>query len=80
MIAALKAGPGEPNRDICTEYFRKLEHPAQLMPGEELEELPLRFVPSTTGQMRALSEKLAEFSSAGLQHRSGNTAVEVEAA
>lgn len=61
MIAALKAGPGEPNRGIVTEYFRKLENPAQLMPDEDVEDLPLRFVPATTGQMKALSEKITEF-------------------
>lgn len=61
MIAALKAGPGEPNREIVTEYFRKLENPAQLMPNEELESLPLRFVPATTKQMAALADKLMAF-------------------
>lgn len=61
MISALKAAPGEPNRDLVTEYFRKLENPAQLMPNEELEDLPLRFVPATVRQMAALSEKLTEF-------------------
>ena len=61
MISALKAGPGEANREICTEYFRKLDNPSQLLPNEEIEDLPLRFVPATTGQMRALSEKLTEF-------------------
>lgn len=61
MIAALKAGPGDPNRDIVTEYFRKLENPSQLMPNEEVEQLPLRFVPATIGQMTALSEMLTRF-------------------
>jgi hypothetical protein len=61
MIAALKAGPGEPNREIVMEYFRKVDNPSQLMPNEEIEALPLRFVPATTGQMKALSEKLTEF-------------------
>jgi hypothetical protein len=61
MIDALKANPGEPNRDIVTDYFLKLENPSQLMPGEPLEKLPLRFVPATTGQMKALAQKLAEF-------------------
>lgn len=66
MINALKANPGEPNREIVTEYFLKLENPAQLMPNESLEDLPLRFVPATTGQMRALLQKIAEFGDQGL--------------
>lgn len=61
MIAALKAGIDAPNRDIVTEYFRKLTNPTPLAPFEVLEDLPLRFVPATTGQMKALSEKLTEF-------------------
>ena len=63
MIAALKAGPGEPNREIVTEYFLKCENPSQLMPGEELKDLPLRFVPATIGQMNALSEMISRFAS-----------------
>jgi hypothetical protein len=66
MISALKANPGEPNRDIVTEYFRKLEHPSQLMPGEQLEDLPLRFVPAASGQMRNLAAKLSEFGDGGM--------------
>lgn len=61
MIYALKAGPGEANRDIVTEYFRKVENPSQLMPNEEIESLPLRFVPATVKQMTALSEMLTRF-------------------
>lgn len=61
MIAALKAAPGDPNRDIVTEYWRKLTDPAALMPHEEIEDLPLRFVPATTGEMRALADKVAGF-------------------
>ena len=62
MIAQLKAGPGESNRAICTEYFEKI---GQLLPGEELEGLPLRFVPATVKQMKDLAEKLAEFGNSG---------------
>lgn len=61
MITALKANPGEPNRDIVTEYFKKLTDPTPLMPNQELEELDLRFVPATTGQMKDLSEKITRF-------------------
>jgi hypothetical protein len=46
---------------LVEEYFRKLENPYQLMPDEPLESLPLRFVPSTTRQMRDLSEMIARF-------------------
>ena len=59
MIESLKACPGMPNRGLVTEYFTKLEN--TLMPGEDLESLPLRFVPSTTGQMRSLADKIARF-------------------
>lgn len=58
MIAALKAGPGEPNREIVTEYFVKAEI---LMPSESLEDIPLRWVPATVGQMRALSSCITAF-------------------
>lgn len=61
MITALVANPGNPNRELVTEYFLKCENPSQLMPGEPLESLPLRFVPSTTGQMRALADRIAGF-------------------
>jgi hypothetical protein len=58
MIENLKAGPGQPNRQIVTEYFEKI---AQLLPGETLESLDLRFVPRTKDEMLALSDKLAGF-------------------
>jgi hypothetical protein len=58
MIENLKAGVGQPNRQIVTEYFEKI---TQLIPGESLESLELRFVPSTAEQMNALADKLAGF-------------------
>jgi hypothetical protein len=58
MIENLKAGVGQPNRPIVTEYFEKID---QLIPGESLESLELRFVPSTAEQMNALADKLAGF-------------------
>lgn len=59
MIAQLEAGPGEPNREFITEFFRKL---TWLAPFEkEIEDLELRYVPATMGEMRQLSEKLSEF-------------------
>lgn len=61
MIEQLKAGPGQPHRDIVTEYFTKLDNPSQLMPGEALEDLPLRFVPASQDQMHALSEMITRF-------------------
>ena len=61
MIAGLKSEPGQPNREIVSEYFRKIESGQQLGEKQELENLALQFVPATTGQMKALSEKLAEF-------------------
>lgn len=61
MIAALNAGPGQPDRVTVEDYFRKLENPAQLAPFEPLEALPLRFVPATTGQMRDLVDRIKHF-------------------
>lgn len=61
MITNLQAGPDQPAREIVTEYFRKLEDPATLLPNEELENLDLRFVPATAGQFKDLVEKIAQF-------------------
>lgn len=61
MIRELKAEPGAPNRDIVTEYFRKLTDPTPLAPFEELEALPLRFVAITKDQLRAVADKVAAF-------------------
>jgi hypothetical protein len=58
MISALKAGPGEPSRAICTDYFLKC---GQLQAGQEIESLPLRFVPLMRSQMNALADKIAGF-------------------
>lgn len=62
MIEALKAAPGGQNRQTVTEYFRKVGPPHMLLPTEELEHLPLRFVPATKDQMFDLSAKIARFS------------------
>lgn len=53
MIAQL-----EPSRGLATEYFVKAGY---LLPTEALEDLPLRFVPASVGQMRLLAGKIAEF-------------------
>lgn len=58
MIATLQAGPGQASRQVVTEYFQKID---QLLPNEEVEDLPLRFVPATKGQMRILCEKIGSF-------------------
>lgn len=58
MIAKLKAGPGEANRAICTDYFIKC---GQLQAGQEIESLPLCFVPLMRSQMNALADKIAGF-------------------
>jgi len=59
MIRELKAGPGEPNREIVTEYFRKA---GMLLPNETVEELPLRWVPATVRQMGQLAAAITAFS------------------
>jgi hypothetical protein len=58
MIENLKAGVGQPNRVVVEEYFEKIE---QLIPGEELESLGLRYVPRTPEEMNALADKIAGF-------------------
>ena len=65
MIAGLNAGTGGPNREIVTNFFRSLENPAALMEVEELEELPLSFVPRTVGEMKALANAIAAFEGGG---------------
>lgn len=60
MISALMAGEGQPNRELVTEYFQKLN---QLMPNETIEDLGLRFVPSLTSEMRMLHTRLSQFGS-----------------
>lgn len=61
MIKRLRAQPGEPNRPIVTEFFRKLTDPTPLMPNEELESLDLRFVPANDQQMKDLGEMVTRF-------------------
>lgn len=58
MIGTLECGPNGASRAIVTEYFQKI---GQLLPNEEIEDLPLRFVPATKGQMRALCDNLGKF-------------------
>lgn len=53
MIAGFGKDPS-----IALEYFRKL---GALLPNENLEDLQLRFVPATKGQMMALCGKIADF-------------------
>lgn len=58
MIEQLNARPGQPDRDIVTEYFVKA---GAILDTEQLEDLPLRFVPATAGQMRAIGSAIAAF-------------------
>lgn len=58
MISDLKAAPGDDNRGIVTEYFQKCD---QLMETEEVEDLPLRFVPATKDQMLDLHSRITAF-------------------
>ncbi len=58
FIAEMKAGHGEPNEDAVRDYFVKCD---ALMENEELRELPLRFVPATKGQLRAVASAIAAF-------------------
>lgn len=59
MITNLHAKPGEEPRNIVTEFFNAL---GGLLPGtEQLEDLDLRFVPTTPAQLRALGAAIAAF-------------------
>jgi len=58
MIKELQADPGGPSREIVTEYFVKA---GAILDTETLEELPMRFVPATQAQMRALASCIAGF-------------------
>jgi hypothetical protein len=62
MIRELKAAPGEPNAKIVNEYFIKV---GQLLPNETTEELPLRFVPFSKGELDALVNCLSNFEAGG---------------
>lgn len=62
MIDQLNAKPGQPDRDIVTEYFRKAE---KLLPNEELEDLPLRWVPVLKSQYDALVTCIRDFGNGG---------------
>jgi hypothetical protein len=57
-IEGLKAGQSGEMRRISTEYFRAL---AQLLPNEEIEELPLRFVPVDRPQLAQLVRCIGQF-------------------
>lgn len=62
MIKNLLAQPGQPNRVTVLEYFRKLRDPSVLLPGrEELEAIPLQFVPLTPEDMKALVNQIGLF-------------------
>lgn len=62
MIKQLKADPDGPNRRSVTEYFEKI---AQLLPGEPLEQIPLRFVAFSTQEINALVQCVANFADGG---------------
>lgn len=62
MIQVLEAGPARPNRTIVTEYFQKA---GILMPNEEVENIPLEWVPCSKGQMQALNRKISDFANGG---------------
>lgn len=65
MISELKAGPGEANRQIVTEFFQKCDC---LLPTEDIEDLPLETVPATHGEMRSLGQAIAEFGNGEMAH------------
>lgn len=46
---------------LAVEYFQKLQNPAALMPNEDLNDLPLHFVPTTQKQFEALKEAITDF-------------------
>jgi len=62
MIAQLNIGPGQPARKLATEYFEKI---SALIPGEQVEDLPLQFVPFSKQELEALASCLANFEAGG---------------
>lgn len=58
MISLLNAKEGQPARRIVTEFFEKA---GVIFASETLEDIALRFVPATAGQMRALGTAIAAF-------------------
>lgn len=62
MIEKLLALPGQENRKICQEYFQKV---GQLMDNEQIEDLPLRFVPFSKQELEALINCLSNFEAGG---------------
>lgn len=62
MIEQLKAGPTGANRQIVTEYFQKS---GALLPTEEIEDLPLRFVPVSKDELKSLSNCISNFEAGG---------------
>ncbi len=58
MIEKLQSNPGSPSRDMVSEYFRKAD---ALMPNEELEDLPLKYVPSSESQLRLVASCITGF-------------------
>lgn len=75
MITLLKAGPGEANQQIVREYFEKL---SQLLPTEDLTDLPLRFVPMNKAEMDSLVNCVENFSSGGDVVRAFEPHAEIE--
>lgn len=55
----------EPQRDLATEYFRKLANPTVLMPNENLEDLGLEFLPVDLKQTELLEDAIRDFGNGG---------------
>lgn len=75
MILKLKAEPGQDCRNIVTEYFQKI---GALIPTEELEDLPLRFVPVSKEEMAALHKAITDFEAGGEAKRAFDPHIEGE--
>ena len=58
MIKEILAGPEMANRKVVQEYFKKL---GQIIPTETVEDLPLRFVPSTKEEMDSMVSCIIAF-------------------
>lgn len=54
----LQIEPGQSGHDIALDYFRKV---SQLLPNEQLDLLPLRYVPLSKSQLTALKDRLQAF-------------------
>lgn len=75
MITRLNAHPSQDSRKIVTEYFEKI---GALIPTEEIEDLPLQFVPVMQSEFIALHKAITDFEAGGEAKRAFDPHIEGE--